>query len=338
MGKPKVAYVSSRESDIALTLDQLAGIDHTFERHMVRSEGEVIEAVKDADVVISEAVPMGSAAIEAMRGATAIVSLGHGFNHIDDLAATEAGIMVVNCAGYCSDEVANHTILFVLACSKRLVQLNTLVREGRWEPQTPWTLLPMPSVYGQTLGLIGLGNIGRPTARKAKVFGLRVIVYDPYLPPWVADEYEVTTVETMEELAAASDYVSMHVPLNDGTRGLAGESLFRAMKPTAYFINTCRGPTHNEAALIRALREGQIAGAALDVFEQEPTPDDNPLLAMDNVIVTPHSAGTSDRSNAAGRSRLGEETARILRGVYPMSIANPDVLRKIPGRGPATAS
>ena len=337
MAGPRVAYIASRESDISLTREQLEGLEHEFGRHLVASEGEVIEAVRGADIVISEAVPVGAAVIGAMEGATAIVSLGHGFNHIDDGAATEAGIMVVNCAGYCSDEVANHTIMFVLALSKRLIALNSLVREGRWEPETPWSLLPMPTVSGQVLGLVGFGNIGRPTARKARAFGLRVLVFDPYLPPWVADEYEVDTVPTLEDLGAASDYVSMHVPLNEATRGLAGDDLFAAMKPTAFFINTCRGPTHDEAALIRALREGRIAGAGLDVFEVEPTPASNPLLSMDNVIATPHSAGTSDRSNTIGRMRLGEEAARIISGVYPMSIANPAVLHRIPTRPAAVA-
>ncbi len=336
MDRPTVAYITSNDSDVSLTRAQLEAVDHVFVRHLVASEGEVIEAVRGADVVIDEAVPMTRAVIESMEGASGIVSLGHGFNHIDDAAATEAGIMVANCAGYCADEVANHTIMFVLACAKRLTLLDRLVRAGGWEPRTPWEILPMPAVRGQTLGLVGFGNIGRPTARKAAVFGMRVLVYDPYLPPWVAAEYEVEQVGSIEELAAASDYVSMHVPLNDETRGLAGESMFAAMRPTAHFINTCRGPTHDEAALVRALGEGRIAGAALDVFEQEPTPADNPLLAMDNVIATPHSAGTSDHSNEAGRIRLGQEAARMLRGMYPMSLANPDVIRRIPVRGPAT--
>ena len=332
MAKLKVAYISPKDSDISLTLEQLEGVDHEFERHFVSSEGEAIEAVKGADLVIDEVVPLSRTVIESMQGTTAIVSLGHGFNHIDHEAATDMGIMLTNCAGYCSDEVANHAIMFLLACSKRLMQLDRMVRENRWDRDTVWNLFPMPAVRGETLGLIGFGNIGRPTSRKAKVFGLDVLVYDPFLEPWVADEYEVTRVNSIEELAARSDYVSMHVPLNDATRGLAGDALFKAMKPTAYFINTCRGPTHDEAALIRALNAGEIAGAALDVFEVEPTPADNPLLSMDNVIVTPHSAGTSDHSNTAGRSRLGEEAARILRGMYPMSLVNPDVARKIPTR------
>lgn len=332
MAKLKVAYISPNESDISLTLEQLADVDHEFERHIVSSEGEIMEAVKGADLVINEVVPLNRAVIETMGDATAIVSLGHGFNHIDDEAATDMGVMLTNCAGYCSDEVANHAIMFLLALGKRLHTLDKVTREGSWDRDTNSNLFPMPGIYGQTIGLIGFGNIGRPTSRKAKAFGLDVLVYDPYLEPWVAEEYEVTRVNSMEALAAASDYVSMHVPLNEETRGLASDDLFKAMKPTAFFINTCRGPTQDEAALIRALNAGEIAGAGLDVFEVEPTPTDNPLLAMENVIVTPHSAGASDHSNSAGRTRLGEEAARILNGMYPMSLVNPDVARKIPTR------
>ena len=193
----------------------------------------------------------------------------------------------------------------------------------------------MPAVYGQTLGLVGFGNIGRHVSRKAKAFGINVKVYDPYLEPWVAQEYEIQRVESLESLGAESDYVSMHVPLNSDTKGLADASLFKSMKPTAYFINTCRGPTQNESDLISALNNKDIAGAALDVFEIEPTPESNPLLSMDNVIASPHSAGTSDNSSRDGRIRLGEEAARVLKGMYPMSLVNPAVRTKIPLRNPA---
>ncbi len=137
---------------------------------------------------------------------------------------------------------------------------------------------------------------------------------------------------SMEELARRSDFVSMHTPLNDETRKLVGEAFFKAMKPTAYVINTCRGPTVDEAALIKALEAGELAGAGLDVFEVEPTPADNPLLKMDNVMVTPHSAGTSSRSRLASQVQIGQETARLIQGTWPMSIVNPSVLAKLPMR------
>ena len=133
-------------------------------------------------------------------------------------------------------------------------------------------------------------------------------------------------------MASESDFVSVHTPLNNQTRGLIGADFFKAMKPTAYFINTCRGPVVDEAALIAALRAGELAGAGLDVFEEEPTATDNPLFEMDNVIVTPHSAGSSTNSRVAGQLQVGQETARILRGTLPMSLVNPEVRHKIAER------
>ena len=193
----------------------------------------------------------------------------------------------------------------------------------------------MPLIYGEVFGLVGMGNIGRAMVRRAQAFGLDVAVYDPFLPTWTAQEYRIRLVGSLEELASQADYVAILTPLNPHTRKLLGASFFRAMKPTAYFINCCRGGTVDEEALIDALRNKEIAGAGLDVFEQEPTPPDNPLLKMDNVIVTPHTAGASNVGFIEGERRLGEETARILKGTWPMSLVNPAVRSKIPGRAPA---
>jgi len=189
--------------------------------------------------------------------------------------------------------------------------------------------MPLPPIDGQTLGLVGLGDIARATARKAQVFGLEIISYDPYVTPWDAKEYKVELVASLDDLARRSDFVSVHVPLNDETRKLLGAPFFKAMKPTAYFINTCRGPAVDEQALIQALQNGELAGAGLDVFEQEPTPSDNPLLKMDNVIVTPHSAGGSEASRVAAPTQIGQEAARILKGTWPMSLVNPEVRASI---------
>ena len=328
----KIAFIAKTKPDLKLVEDQLAGLDYDMEVHICNSDGETIEAVKGADVIINRSVPMPREVIQEIDRAQAIVSFGHGFDRIDHNAATDQSVMVVNSAGFCTEEVSNHAIMMMLACAKELTRLNTLVKEGRWRPETRAGLLPMVPIDGRTLGLVGLGNIARCTARKAKVFGLEVIAYDPYVEPWMAKEYRVELVSSLEELARRSDFVSMHVPLNDETRKLVGESFFKAMKPTAYFINTCRGPTVDEQALVQALQQGELAGAGLDVFEVEPLPGDNPLLAMDNVIVTPHSAGTSDAAHVASHTQIGQETARILKGTWPMSLVNPQVLAKIPTR------
>ncbi len=335
MAQHRVAYIMRSSTDVALVEEGLAGLDYELSVHVCGSNGETIEAIKGADVIVDFGVPMPRQVIEEIDGAKAIVSLGHGFDKIDHNAATEQGVMVVNCAGFCTEEVANHTIMLLLACAKKLTVLHDLVRAGRWEAESRAQLVDLPPIDGQVLGLVGLGNIGRATALRAKVFGLQVIAYDPYVPTWTAKEYRVELVPSLDELASRSDFVSMHTPLNDETRKLIGASFFKAMKPTAYFINTCRGPTVDEQALIAALQNSEVAGAGLDVFEREPTPADNPLLKMDNVIVSPHSAGTSVFAMASAERRLGEEAARILSGTWPMSLVNPEVRAGIPVRPPA---
>ena len=328
----KVVMISRADPDTGIIEEQMKGLDYEMDVYEVASPGEAIEAIKGADIIINQGVPLPREVIEEIDQAQAIVSFGHGFNHIDHDAATDQGVMVVNSAGFCTEEVSNHAIMMLLACAKKLPLLNNIVKAGGWGAQTRQAVLPMVPIDGQTLGLVAFGNIARATARKAKVFGLDVIAYDPYVAPWIAKEYQVRLVPSLEELASDSDFVSLHTPLNNETRKLIGESFFRAMKPTAFLISTCRGPVVDEAALVRALDSGELAGAGLDVFEEEPTPADNPLLKMDNVIVTPHSAGSSDRSRIAAQTQVGQETARLLRGTFPMSIVNPEVRHRIAAR------
>lgn len=332
MPRPRVAMISRSEPNTEIIEQQLQGQNYDLETYVCSSPGEAIEAVKGADVIIDQGVPMPREVIQEIDAAQAIVSFGHGFNHIDHNAATEQGVMVVNSAGFCTEEVSNHTLMLLLACAKKLASLNSRVKAGQWDSQTRLEIMPMAPIDGQTLGLVAFGNIARATARKAKAFGLEVIAYDPYVQPWIAKEYRVELVPSLEELARRSDFVSMHTPLNDETRKLVSTAFFKAMKPTAYFINTCRGPTVDEAALIKALEDGEIAGAGIDVFEVEPTPSDNPLLRFDNVTVTPHSAGASDNSRVAVQVQVGQETARLLKGQWPMSVVNGDVRAQLPMR------
>ena len=335
MAKHKIAFVTSGQANTDLVEQGLSGLDYELDVHVCKSDGETIEAIKGADVIVNQGVPMPREVIQEIQGAQAIVSFGHGFDRIDHSTATERNVMVVNTAGFCTEEVSNHAIMLLLSCAKKVTILNDMVKKGQWGPETRARMSPMPNIDGQTLGLVGFGNIARATGRKAKVFGLEVIAYDPYVQPWISKEYKVEVVSSLDELAQRSDYVSDHVPLNDETRKLLGASFFKAMKPTAYFINTCRGPTVDEQALIKALQGGELAGAGLDVFEQEPTPADNPLLKMDNVIVTPHSAGQSSNSGVAAQIQIGQETARILSGRWPMSLVNPEVRADIAVRNPA---
>lgn len=320
----KIAVVCSyKNPDITVVETQLNGLDYDLSISHCESSGETIEAMKGADIVINiGAVPLPREVVRTIDSVKAIVSFGHGFDLIDEEAVTENGIMLVNTAGFCTEEVSNHAILGILAGAKKLTQLNEQVKSGIWKPES---IGPFPPIDGQTLGLVGLGNIGRATARKAKVFGLEIITYDPFLQPWIAKEYRVQVVNDLNKLAACSDFVSMHTPLNKTTFKMLGKSFFMAMKPTAWFINTCRGKTVDESALIKALQNGNIAGATLDVFETEPIPQNNALLTMDNVIATPHSAGWSEVSSQNAAEQVGKEVSRVLKKLKPMALVNPEV-------------
>ena len=336
MAEHRVAFLTRSQKDVTLVEQGLAGLDCELDVHICNSDGETIEAIKGADVIIAHGVFMPRGVVEQIDTAKAIISPGHGFDHIDDRAATDKGVMVVNSAGFGSEEVAAHSIMLLLACAKKLITLHELARTGQWQTALVTIGEALPVIHGQVLGLVALGNIARATARMAAAFGLQLIAYDPYVGPWIAKEYNVELVPTLNELASRSDFVSMHTPSNEETRALVGASFFKAMKPSAYFINTSRGGTVDEQALIQALRNGEIAGAGIDVYEEEPPPSDNPLFSIDNVIVTPHTAGNSVASLRASDVRMGEEAARVLKGTWPMSLANPEVRAKLPMRPPAT--
>ncbi|GAI03883.1 unnamed protein product, partial [marine sediment metagenome] len=256
-----------------------------------------------------------------------IVRYGIGVDTVDIDAATDNGIIVANVPDFCWEEVSNHVIALLLACAKKLVLLGNFTRQGRWGKNMP-DVRPMGSIYGQTLGLVGCGNIGRMTARKAQCFGLRVLGYDPYVDKSLVKEYGVTLM-SLPELLKESDFVSVQTPLNEETRHLIGEKEFKQMKPTAYFINTARGEVVDEPALIKALQEKWIAGAGLDVFEKEPIDSDNPLLKMDNVVVTPHFASSSDAASERLRTNVGQEAARVLSGQWPKNVVNKTVKPKV---------
>ena len=326
MSDQKLAFITGAEHDLEFVERELDGLSYQLTVGVCRSQEEVVRFARGSDIVVTYGVPIPAEVIGKLETTRAIVTGSHGFDDIDVGAATDKGIMVVNNSGVIAEEVSTHAITLLLASARKLTVQNDLVKAGRWDREIYSGLLPLPSICGQTLGLAGLGTIGSATAVKAKAFSLEVIAYDPYAPPGTAERYGAELVDTLEEVARRSDFVSIHTPLNDGTRRMFGRSFFKAMKPTAYFINTARGKTVDEQALVPALQNGEIAGAGLDVFEQEPIPGDSPLLKMDNVIVTPHSAGFSDASGRRVDASLGQEVARILRGESPRSVVNPQVL------------
>ncbi len=258
-------------------------------------------------------------------GRCKIISLGSvGVDSVDVDAATAKGIPVTNCPDTFIEEVADHAMTLILATHRRLILQDRLVRDGRWTEGRP-ALLKIPRLRGMTLGLIAFGHVARAVAERAKPFGLHVIAYDPYIEEMAMIERGVEPV-SLSELLARADILSMHTPATESANRLIRDEHFRQMKKTAIYVSTGRGPTTDEAALIKALDDGLIAGAGLDVLEQEPPGGNNPLLKMDNVILTAHVASATARFDPARRRRVGLELSLALAGKWPMSCVNPSVL------------
>jgi len=294
------------------------------------SEDELIAAAKDADAILGGSIFFTRRVMEALPKCRVIATYSVGFNAIDIDAATDNNIIVVNNPAiyWCVEEVSNHALALLLVCAKKITIQNDLTKQGQWVDARR-TLLPMSSIRGQILGLVGCGDIARMTARKAQCFGLRILGYDPYVDKSLVEEYGITLMTSLPELLNESDFVSVHTPLNEETRHLIGDGEFKQMKPTAYFINTARGPVVDEPALIKALQEKRIAGAGLDVFEIEPIAPDNPLLKMDNVVVVPHSGSYSDAALEEQPINPAQEVARVLSGKWPNNPVNETVKPKV---------
>jgi len=288
----------------------------------VASDEPLLDAVVDADALLVCYAPVTRRVIERAGRCRIIARYGIGVDNVDIEAASARGIVVTNVPDYCVEEVSDHALALLLACARRVAFLDRRVRAGRWSAKDA---VPAYRLRGQVLGLVGFGKIPRVLAGKARALGLEVIAFDPYVDEASMAAHGVAKVE-FADLLARADYVSIHSPLNPQTRGLIGEAELRAMKPTAYLINTARGPIVNEAALTSALREGWIAGAALDVLETEPPPDGHPLLAQDHVILTPHVAFYSEESLQELQRKASEEVARVLTGQpprYPVNAPRP---------------
>lgn len=313
------------------TLDKKAfeQIGVEFTQKACNTEDEIMAITSDADVVIplTEAYPRR--VIENLRKCRLIVTPKVGVENIDLAAATEQGILVANAGELCREEVAEHTMALLLACARKLRKLHKAAQDGLWtglmckEIRELWP--PMLRISEQTLGLVGFGRIARTLVPKAKGFGLKIIAYDPYVSEATAKEFGVELVD-FDRLLRESDYISLHAALTKENYHLLGLNEFKKMKRTAYVINTARGQLIDEQALYTALKEKYIAGAGLDVLETEFIHPDNPLLTLDNVIITCHSAHYSDTSFPRYSELPVEEVARIMRGELPKGLINPQAV------------
>ena len=327
-----------------LEMVYLGPIDAEIVEVPAQTEEEFIEAARDADAVIARGRPISRKIIENLDNCK-VISLGSvGADTVDVVAATEQGIPVTNVPDTFIEEVADHTMMMILGTFRRIRTMDQYVREGRWSEGRP-LLSEYPRLYGQTLGFISFGHVARATALRASAFGLNMLAYDPYIEELMITEYGVEPCSYLSDLLQRSDIISMHAPSTTEVHHMLTEEHFRMMKPTALFINNGRGPTVDEAALIKALQEGWIAAAGLDVLEQEPPDAENPLLHMDNVLLTPHVASASARMGPETRRRVGQEISLVLTGRWPRTCVNPAVLEKTDlrrwqpysmGRGPGS--
>jgi len=310
-------------------LSVLGEIADVYEVQATSTEA-LIEGARDADALMTSwGVRITREVIEGLEKCVTIGLASVGVDMVDVEAATEHGIVVTNAPDAFIEEVADHTLMLLLTGWRRFRQLDKMARtEGEWFDSRPM-LNQYPPLRGQTLGIVAFGNVGTLVARRAKAFGLNVIAHDPYVSSLRMVAEDVEPVLTLDELLARSDFVSVHSALNSETHHLIGAHELEVMKPSAILINTSRGGTVDGAALAEAIKSGSVAGAALDVLEDEPPNPDDPLLALDDVIITSHVASASSMMRPASEIRAAREISLVLKGRWPMACVNPTVLPRV---------
>ncbi|WP_433782161.1 C-terminal binding protein [Actinomycetospora sp. CA-101289] len=280
---------------------------------------ELVALAGDVEAILTCFAQVPAQVLDAAPRCRTVARYGVGLDNIDVARATELGMIVSNVVDYCTDEVADHTFMMILALARRLVPLHRDVVAGGWGAEVPGT---SRRLRGRTLGLVGLGAIGRAVATRAAVIGMRVVA----LRRSGAETLGIETVGRLEDLLAVAEVVSLHLPLTADTAGLMDAAAFRAMRPDAWLVNTARGGLVDTDALLAALERGELAGAALDVTDPEPLPAAHPLRSRPDVVLTPHSAFASDGSLAELARRAAKNVVEVLAGRVPASIVNPEVL------------
>jgi D-3-phosphoglycerate dehydrogenase len=281
----------------------------------------IVAAAKEADALLVTYAKITADMIREMKKCKIISRFGIGVDNVDLEAATRQGIVVTKVPDYCIDEVSDHAMALLLSLVRKIPFSSARAHAGRWEMPA---VTPIHRLRGTVLGLVGFGRIPQLVAPKAKAFGIRVMAYDPYVSLNVMEQAGVGRLE-FAELLKISDYISIHSPLLPETHHLFSTAVFAQMKPSAVIVNTSRGPVVDEAALAAALDAKQLAGAALDVMEQEP-PVNSPLFGRDNVILTPHTSFYSVESLEELQTKAAEEVVRVLSGQPPRNPVNPEAL------------
>lgn len=287
-----------------------------------QTEEPFVGAAAGAAGILFRVKPRCTASLMAACSSLRVVGRhGAGLDTVDVPAATRLGVAVVHAPGANSQAVAEHTLMLMLCCAKRTRLVDRWTRDAKWIARGGGNT----ELAGKTLGIVGIGNIGRRVARLAAAFGMRVLAYDKYVPDDEVQRRGAEPTASLEALLPQVDYLTCHTPLTDETRGMIGDRTLGLLKRGAIFVNTSRGPVQQEPALFEALTRGHLAAAGLDVFEEEPSPRDNPLFNLDNVVVSSHVAGVTEEANRAMAMQVAGEMLRVLRGERPDVLVNPDV-------------
>ena len=319
---PLVVICGLDHANIAEEQDILTRAGVRFVVVPARTEAEYLERCGEAAALLVQYGAVTRRVLEGLPRLRVVVRYGVGVDGIDLAAATDQGVLVVNVPDYGTDEVANHAVALLLALARKLARLDRQTRSGGWDV---FRVGPVARLAGQTVGIVGCGRIGSAVARKLGGFDLRLLGCDPYVDTFPPGVQPVV----FQRLLGESDYVTIHCPLTAETQHLFDAESLEWMRPTAALINTARGGIVDTAALVAALQEGLLAGAGLDVLEQEPLDPASPLLRMEQVIVTPHSAWYSEEGRSDLKRRAAEEAVRVLQGERPRHCVNPEALGRL---------
>ena len=315
-----VIHTDPHHTDFRHEQAELDAIGATLRPLNVTTEAEVAAACRDADALLVTYAKIGKIALAGMPKLKIVVRTGVGYDSLDVPAATERKVMLANVPDYCISDLAEHTMALLLTWWRRTAELDQQVRTEGWGRP----LRPVYRLEGKTLGILGMGRMGQAVAARARGFGLKLVGYDPYTPPAAFAAVGVEPVG-LESLLRASDIVTIHSLLSAETRGIICQKTLRQMKPTALIVNTARGGLIVTDDLVRALKEGWIAGAALDVTDPEPLPLDHPIRNLPRVLVTPHAAWYSEEAEPELRRRAARTIVEALRGERPAALLNPEV-------------
>lgn len=324
MSKFKVAMVDYDYATVDTLRDEVVKLGGEFVSHRCKDIDDALQRFGDADGWIVQYLnPIGDKVFSACKKLKVVGRTGIGYDVIDVPAATRHNVIVCNVPSYCEDEVSDHAMALMLSFVRKTVVYTNAVKSGTWD----WKIgAPIPRLRGMTLGLMGFGKIPRTLAPKARAFGLNVIACDPYLKPEMAKKEGVELVD-FDNLLKRSDFLSVHCPLNNETKGMFNLGAFKKMKKTAVILNTARGAIINTADLAQALNQGLLAGAGLDVMPQEPPARDDALLRCANLVISPHVGWYSEGSIVNLQANIARYVAEVCIGKKPDAIVNPDAAR-----------